>query len=496
MDDLHPDEYVQLENEESLDPKDWEAMRVLGHRMIDDMMTYLESIRERPVWQPIPEGVKQNLCMPLPMDPHKPEDIYEEFLEHILPHPMGNIHPRFWGWVIGTGTASGMLAELLAAGMNPNLGAGDHVANYVEAQVLEWCKEMLGYPLEASALLVSGGSMANLVGLTVARNTMSGFDVRRDGLQAAQKPMTFYGSVETHSSNQKAVELLGLGSAALRRIPVNADFQIVLPALEAAVSKDREDGFHPICVIGNAGTVNTGAIDDLNALADFCEREGLWLHIDGAFGALVALSPDLRPLLSGLERADSLAFDLHKWMYMPYEIGCALVRSEAHHRRAFSLTPDYLAHVERGLAGGPLWFSEYGVQLSRGFRALKAWMSIKEHGIKKYGRLIKQNVDQARYLGDLVDNTPQLERMAPVSLNIVCFRFKGGLSDGVDLNFINQEILMRLHEQGIAVPSYTTLSGNYALRVAITNHRSRREDFELLVREVIRLGEDVVKERI
>jgi aromatic-L-amino-acid decarboxylase len=494
MDDLHPDKDVRLESEESLDPKDWEAMRVLGHRMIDDMMAYLETIRERPVWQPIPEGVKDNLRKPLPLDPQEPEDIYEEFLDYILPHPMGNIHPRFWGWVIGTGTALGMLAELLAAGMNPNLGGGDHGANYVEAQVLAWCKEMLGYPPEASGLLVSGCSMANLVGLTVARNTMAGFDVRREGLQAAQKPMTFYGSVETHSSNHKAVELLGLGSAAFRRIPVDAEFQIALPALEAAVSQDREDGFHPICVIGNAGTVNTGAIDDLDALADFCERERLWFHVDGAFGALAALSPDLRPLLSGLERADSLAFDLHKWMYVPYEIGCALVRDEADHRYTFSLTPDYLAHAERGLAGGSLWFSEYGVQLSRGFRALKAWMSIKEHGIEKYGRLIKQNVDQARYLARLVDDAPQLERMAPVPLNIVCFRFRGVSSDCVDLNSINREILARLHEQGIAVPSYTTLSDNYALRVAITNHRSRREDFELLVREVIRLGEDIAGE--
>ncbi|TET13398.1 MAG: aminotransferase class V-fold PLP-dependent enzyme [Dehalococcoidia bacterium] len=496
MDDLHPDEDVQLENEESLDPKDWEAMRVLGHRMIEDMMSYLESVRERPVWQPIPASVKQKLSIPLPLNPQKPEDIYQEFLDYILPHPMGNIHPRFWGWVIGTGTALGMLAELLAAGMNPNVGGADHVANYVERQVLEWCKEMLGYPMEASGLLVSGGSMANLVGLTVARNTMSGFDIRREGLGAAQKPMTFYGSVETHSSNQKAVELLGLGSAALRQIPVNAEFQIVLPALEVTVSKDRDDGFHPICVIGNAGTVNTGAIDDLRALADFSEREGLWFHIDGAFGALAALSPELRPLLSGLERADSLAFDLHKWMYMPYEIGCVLVRNEANHRCAFLMSADYLTHAERGLAGGPLWFSEYGPQLSRGFRALKAWMSIKEHGIKKYGRLIKQNVDQARYLTYLVDNAPQLERMAPVSLNIVCFRFKGGSSDDVDLNSINQEILIRLHEQGIAAPSYTTLSGNYALRVAITNHRSRREDFELLVRKVIRLGEDIFSERM
>jgi len=492
MNNLHPDEDVQLENEESLDPKNWEAMRVLGHRMIEDMMSYLESVRERPVWQPIPASVKQKLSIPLPLNPQKPEDIYQEFLDYILPHPMGNIHPRFWGWVIGTGTALGMLAELLAAGMNPNVGGADHVANYVEAQVLEWCKEMLGYPMEASGLLVSGGSMANLVGLTVARNTMSGFDIRREGLGAAQKPMTFYGSVETHSSNQKAVELLGLGSAALRQIPVNAEFQIVLPALEVTVSKDRDDGFHPICVIGNAGTVNTGAIDDLRALADFSEREGLWFHIDGAFGALAALSPELRPLLSGLERADSLAFDLHKWMYMPYEIGCVLVRNEANHRGAFLMSADYLTHAERGLAGGPLWFSEYGPQLSRGFRALKAWMSIKEHGIKKYGRLIKQNVDQARYLAELVDDSPDLERLAPVPLNIVCFRFKADRLDDTSLNQLNQELLIQLHERGIAVPSHTTLGGKYALRVAITNHRSQREDFDVLVRQVITLGEGLL----
>ncbi len=496
MEDLHSDDGVYLEVEESLDPKDWEAMRVLGHRMMDDMMTYLESIRERPVWQPIPEGVKKKLRKPLPMEPQMPEDVYEEFLDYILPHPMGNIHPRFWGWVIGTGSAFGMLAELLAAGMNPNLAGGDHVANYVEKQVLDWCKEMLGYPKKASGLLVSGCSMANLVGLTVARNTMAGFDVRREGLQAAQRPMTFYGSIETHSSNQKAIELLGLGSSSLRLIPVNDDFQIDLTALGAAVSKDRKDGCQPVCVIGNAGTINTGAIDDLNGLADFCEREKLWFHIDGAFGALAALSPDLRHLVSGIERADSLAFDLHKWMYMPYEIGCALVRNEANHRRAFSLTPDYIAPIERGLAGGAPWFHEYGVQLSRGFRALKAWMLIKQHGIKKYGRLIKQNVDQAKYLAHLVDKAPQLERLAPVSLNIVCFRFRGGSPDRVDLNSINQEILIHLHERGVAVPSSVTLSGNFALRVAIVNHRSRKEDFDLLVREVIRIGKETVEDRM
>jgi glutamate/tyrosine decarboxylase-like PLP-dependent enzyme len=456
--------------------------------MVDDMMTYLESVRERPVWRPMSDDAKAMLRKPLPETPQRAEDVYKDFIEGVLPYPLGNLHPRFWGWVIGSGTPLGMLAELLASGMNPNLGGADHAANYVERQVLEWCKEMLGYPREASGLLVSGGSMANLVGLTVARNTTADFDLRRDGVQAAPLPMTFYASTETHNSVQKAIELLGLGSAALRYVPVNDALEIEIPELEAAISKDRDEGRAATCVVGNAGTVNTGAFDDLEGLADLCRREDLWFHVDGAFGALAALSPQLCHLVKGMERADSLAFDLHKWMYMPIEIGCALVKDEESHRRAFSLDADYTAKQERGAAAGAPWFSDYGVQLSRGFRALKAWMSMKEHGIEKYGRLIRQNVDQARYLARMVEESPQLELLAPVPLNIVCFRY---VADGPDLDELNHEILVQLHESGVAVPSYTKVSGKFAIRVANTNHRSRREDFDLLVQEVLRIGTNV-----
>jgi len=484
--------FENIPEEESLDPADWQLMRSLGHRMIDDMMAYLETVRTRPVWQPIPENIKAYFKQPLPVEPQGPEQAYQEFLEYVLPHPMGNIHPRFWGWVIGTGTPLGMLAEMLAAGMNPNVGGADHVANYVEAQVLDWCKEMLGYPAEASGLLVSGGSMANLVGLTVARNSKAEFDLRRHGVGAAPRSMTFYGSQETHSSVQKAIELLGLGSNAFRKIPVNSDFMIDISRLEIAILEDRQQGYQPICIIGNAGTVNTGATDDLDRLADICQRQGLWFHVDGAFGALAFLSSELRPLLVGMERADSLAFDLHKWMYMPYEVGCALVRQAEDHRKTFSLTPDYLTHSDRGLAGGSIWFSDYGVQLSRGFRALKVWMSMKEHGAQKYGRLIQQNIDQARYLASLVEDMSELQLLAPVPLNIVCFRFVTDDLDDESLNDLNKELLINLHESGVAAPSYTVIDGKYALRVAITNHRSKREDFEVLVREVRRIGRELL----
>ena len=477
-----------LRAEESLDPDDWDGLRVLGHRMVDDMLTYLRTVRDRPVWGPIPADVRARFRGPVPHDPQGAERAYADFRDYVLPHPMGNIHPRFWGWVMGTGTPLGALADMLAAGMNPNMGGGDHVANHVEAQVLDWCKEMLGFPAEASGLLVSGGSMANLVGLAVARNARAGFDIRKRGVRDATGPLTVYGSVEMHSSIQKAVELLGLGGDALRQVPVNAEYEIDVAALERMLREDRSAGCRPICVVGNAGTVGTGAIDDLRGLATVAAREGLWFHVDGAFGALAALVPEYRPRLAGMEVADSIAFDLHKWMYVPFEAGCTLVRDADAHRRAFALRPDYLTHAERGLAAGNLWFSDYGLQLTRGFRALKVWMSLKEHGLDKYARLVRQNIDQARYLAEQIREAPDLELLAPVPLNIVCFRYVTPRWDDAGLDALNQELLIQLHEQGIAVPSNLTLGGRFALRVAITNQRSRREDFELLVHEVRRIG--------
>lgn len=481
--------------EESLDPESWDDFRAHGHRVLDEMIDWLRDVRERPAWQAVPEETRAALRAPLPNVGEGLEASWNDFRHHVLPYPWGNVHPRFWGWVVGTGSPSGALAELATAVFNVNAWGGHQASAWVEAQVLDWCKAMVRFPSDGSGVLVSGGSVANLVALTAARDaaTPALSDV---GLHGHPRQLVFYASAQTHNSVDKAVRLIGVGSAGLCSVPVKADFTMDIAALRQAIAADRAAGRSPRCIIGNAGTVNTGAIDDLSALADLCAQEDLWLHVDGAFGALAAMSEMLRPLVQGMERADSIAFDLHKWLYMPYDVGCVLVRDPVAHRRSFATRASYLAPLERGAAAGPCDFSALGPELSREFRALKVWMLLKEHGADKYARLIEQNVAQAKHLAGQVHRHTELELMAPVPLNIVCLRYVGsaGRHDPIRLDTLNGEILMRIQEQGIAVPSSTTLNGRFAIRVAISNHRSVRDDFDVFVDAVVKIGRELTAE--
>ncbi|MCZ6918694.1 MAG: pyridoxal-dependent decarboxylase [Gemmatimonadetes bacterium] len=476
-----------------LDPDDWDELRQLGHRMVDDVMSDLSTVRDRPAWRPVPEDVRAAFRTPAPETGVGPAQAYDDFRDLVLPYPLGNTHPRFWGWVIGTGTPYGALAEMLAAAFNPNVSGLRTAAVHVEEQVIAWMKELLHFDEKAEGLLLSGGSMANTLGLAVAVQARAEFDVARLGLSRAPHPMVLYASRETHYSVHKAVRLLGLGDESLRLLPVDDQFRLEIPKLEAAIAADRDQGYHPFAVVANAGTVNTGAVDDLATIADVAERENLWMHVDGAFGAFAALDPSVRHLVDGMERADSLAFDLHKWMCVPIECGCLFVRDAESHRRAFTIQADYLTPLPRGTAVDGGRFGNLGPQLSRSFRALKVWLSIKAHGSEAYAAVVRRNVAQAAYLSKLVDVCDELERLAPTLLNVVCFRYVVSGWTDADLDELNREITMRVQEEGIAVPSHTVLEGRFAIRVAITNHRTREDDLDLFVAEVRRIARDLVQ---
>lgn len=472
----------------TFDPLDWAAFAAVGRSMVDDMAGHLATLRERPAWQPVPAEVREALRQGLPREGQGLEACYEEFRRLVLPYTNGNIHPRFWGWVQGAGDPHAMLAALLGAGLNPMSAGFQQSAPLVEERVIAWMVELMGFPADASGVLSSSGTMANLLGLAVARHARAGFDVREFGL-SGQPPLTLYCSVEAHGWARRSAEMLGIGNRHLRRIPVDALFRMDLNELRAEIRADRASGFQPLCVIGTAGTVNTGAIDPLEEMAELCAGEGLWFHVDGAFGSLARWSEKLAPLVRGIERADSLAFDLHKWGSLPFTCGCTLTRHAEEHRAAFALERPYMAPTERGVLAGGVPFADLGIDLTRGFESLKAWLCFKTHGFNAQAAMIEQNVRQAQRLAALVEASPELELMAPVSLNVVCFRYAAVDAGGLDA--LNQEILLRLQESGRAVISSTLIRGRFSLRAAHVNHRSTDADFDELVRAVIEIGKDL-----
>lgn len=465
------------------------------------MLTHLETVRDRAAWVEMPPEIRDALHEPVPREGVGAEVAYADFVTNVLPYPNGNLHPRFFGWVKGNGTPLGMMADMLAAGLNPHMAGFDQAPALVEQQLIDWMGELLGMK-GASGVLVTGGTMASTLALDVARFAKAraiGLDVREDGLQSwdsdkPRAPFVFYGSTETHGWARKASEFMGLGNRAMRRVPVDKEYAMDMTALAAMVQADRDAGLIPFCVVGTAGTVNTGSSDNLSAIASFCRVQGLWFHVDGAFGALAFLSNKLRPQVAGLAEAESVGFDLHKWGSLPFECACVLVRDPEVHRATFAAPANYLAAATRGVIAGGLPFADRGIDLTRGFKALKAWMSLKADGVDKLVRMIEQNVEQTQHLVDRVNREPDLEMLAPAPLNIACFRYApAGVNDDV-LDDVNAETLLRIQEAGIAVPSSTMIGGQFAIRVANVNHRAVSADMDVVLDAVLQFGQQVLRE--
>jgi glutamate/tyrosine decarboxylase-like PLP-dependent enzyme len=474
---------------QTLDPnntEEWEALRAQGHHMLDDIFNSLIQIPNQPVWQPIPLEKRKQFTQALPKNKNSLENAHTIFMQDILPYTSRNTHPGFMGWIQGGGTPIGMLADMLAAGLNANVGGRDQIPLEVERQVLQWMRELFSFPDTASGIFVSGASLANYMSILIARTACLGKEVRYTGLSHSSKKLIAYTSKGAHGCIAQGMDLAGLGINALRVIPMNADYQIDLTDLKHAIKEDREKGYTPFFIAATAGTVDVGAIDDLDAIATLAKEENLWFHVDGAYGALAMLSKEIAPRLKGIERADSLAFDFHKWAQVPYDAGFIMVRNGQLHYDTFAAPANYLRRESRGLSGGSPWPCDFGPDLSRGFRALKAWFTIQVYGQEQLGNIIFKTCCLAQYLKQKIQQEPRLELLAPVSLSIVCFRYKGENPDDLNAN-----IVATLQEQGIAAPSMTTINQALAIRAAIINHRTTPQQIDAMLEAILKIGNEL-----
>ncbi|MBM3218937.1 MAG: aminotransferase class V-fold PLP-dependent enzyme [Candidatus Rokubacteria bacterium] len=479
---------------------DREAFRDLARAALELADGHLGGVRERAVFQPMkPDERRRLLDQRLPDEGRAPRAILELFRDAVLPHAMGNGHPRFFGWVNSPPAPLGVVADFLAAAMNPSCAGGDHAAIYLERAAVRWLMELIGFPTTGSmGLLVSGASVASIVGLAAARQhaaTAHGWDIRADGLQGARPRLRLYVSPEGHGCLRKAAELLGLGASAIRTIPVGARFEMDVAALRDAIAADRRAGDLPFCVAASAGTVGTGAIDPLTAIADLCERERLWLHVDGAYGARAVLAGSEAARVAGMERVDSLALDPHKWLSVPAECGAILIRDGALLRDTFSLVPPYLRTEEGKGFGGLPWFSEYGVQQTRGFRALKLWMVLQHLGRAGIAAMIERHIALARHLAQLVDAAPDFELLAPSSLSIVAFRYVPDAlrGDATRLDDLNRRVMEQVQSEGEAFLTNTLVNGRFALRACVLHDATTEADLAALVEIVRRAGAQALR---
>jgi glutamate/tyrosine decarboxylase-like PLP-dependent enzyme len=462
-----------------------DEFRRLAYRAVDLLADDLASLRSRPCRSPVPPDVQDALMhQPLPHGPSEPDALIDYVGSTIFRYPMGNGSPRFFAWANSPPAPMAVLGELLAAGLNPSVAGGDHAATYVEHAVLNWMRAIVGVPSWTGGILTSGGSVANLTGLAVMRHVKTEGTDRAVGLRSSGPGLVVYTSVEGHSCIQKAIELLGIGHANLRRIQPSPDWRMDVAALTRQIADDRAAGLTPACVVATAGTVNTGAIDPLSEIADVCRSEHMWFHVDAAIGGPAATLTEVAPLFRGIEQADSLAVDPHKWMYVPVECGCALVRDGGAMRNTFSLVPPYLRD-ETALP----WFSEFGIQQSRGFRALKLWFVLKQIGVDGYRQLIARDIRLAGALRQRLLDSPDFEVVAAGPLSITCFRYCPGTLTGNEaaLDRLNRKVLALVQTAGDVFLTGTELAGRFVLRACIVNFRTTEHDLDLLV-DIVRVA--------
>ncbi|MEP7028417.1 MAG: aminotransferase class V-fold PLP-dependent enzyme [Candidatus Eisenbacteria bacterium] len=479
---------------------DSEQFRALGHRLIDTIAERLAQVPAGPVTRgETPDQVRAALGLggALPEQGEDPAGLLERTTKLLFEHSLFNGHPKFFGYITSSPAPIGMLGDLLASAVNPNVGGYmlSPAATEIEAETVRWIAELIGYPVSAGGLLVSGGNMANFVGFFAARAARAPGNIRAEG--ADGKRLRAYTSAETHTWIQKAADLSGIGTDAVRWIPTGSDQRMDLAALRATIAADREAGDVPFFVAGTAGSVSTGAVDDLPAIAALCREEKLWFHVDGAYGGFAAALPDASPELRGLALADSVAVDPHKWLYAPLEAGCALVRDPAHLIAAFSYHPPYY-HLDEALN-----FVDYGMQNSRGFRALKVWLQLKQVGAAGYRRMIGDDVRLTRELDAAVRRENELEPFT-CALSIATFRFvpsdlRAALASGdaktiAYVDRLNETLLDRLQKGGEAFVSNAVIGGRYVLRACIVNFHTEREDIEALPGIVVRAGHRVDRE--
>ena len=471
-----------------------EEFRAVGYQLVDRIADFIDSLPERPVTRcEPPSDVRKALDAErlLPQQGADPAMLLNRAADLLFEHSLFNGHPRFWGYITSSAAPIGALGELLAAAVNPNVGAWplSPMASEIEAQTIRWIAEMIGYPPHCGGLFVSGGNMANLVCFLAARQAKADWDVRKDGL--AHDRLRVYCSKETHTWIQKAADTSGMGTDAIRWISTDDRMRMDVSALRRQISLDLEAGNKPFLVVGTAGTVSTGAIDPLPELASMCREFNLWFHVDGAYGALAALLPDAPQDLCALREADSVAVDPHKWLYAPLEAGCALVRDQGDLRSAFAYHPPYYHFGTEAIN-----YFDLGPQNSRVFRALKVWLAIQQAGRSGYVRMISDNVRMADQLYESIAQFPELERLTR-SLSIVTFRFvprdlDAGNEDAQRyLDELNSELLTRMQNGGEFYLSNAVIHGRFALRACFVNFRTELADVEAVLPLLVREGTEL-----